>query len=86
MLVTGFCLVFWGFWFLGVYLLGFVWCVSLVFVFVGLTGFLWVLWLFCSRGGTQLGIVNWYSFLVWCGHLWFLVLALFVWVGCCRGW
>ena len=38
MLVTVFWVVFVGFLFLGVYLLGFVWCVSLVFVFVGLAG------------------------------------------------
>ena len=51
MLVTGFWVGFVGFLFFGVYLLGFVWCVSLVFVFVGLAGFLGVLWLVCSRGG-----------------------------------
>lgn len=38
MLVTGFWVGFVVFLFLGVYHLGFVWCVSLVFVFVDLAG------------------------------------------------
>ena len=91
MLVTGFCLVFWGFLFLGAYLLGFVWCVSLFLCLL--------IWRGC-RGcygcfvlGVECVSVVWIGILFWCGvvTLWFLVFPplfwfIFVWVGCCRGW
>ena len=38
-----------------------------------------MLWLFCSRGGTQLGIINWYSFLVVLVFGWFVVALSPLW-------